>query len=262
MIKKTLTGLTAQVEKTILWLGPCWVGCLNNYTFDKIPIQRLTPKDIQNQPGAVAALVIIVLVIFFIAVGQAWAIRVEGKMRRYLALYGIIVFCLLMLVAIPHMGLRIHHYILALLLLPGTFMQNRPSLIYQGLLVGLFIDGIARWGFASILQTPGELLGDGQTGSALPNITAPVIAAASNITFDLGRVPYPWDAISVLVNDVERFRAYDNSTTSYTWTRDITGHPEYFRFGYMSGTETGDYTRAGTWTADNEWIEMASGASK
>lgn len=36
---RQLKGLTAQVEKTVLWLGACWVGCLNNYTFDKIPIQ-------------------------------------------------------------------------------------------------------------------------------------------------------------------------------------------------------------------------------
>lgn len=151
--KRTLTGLTAQLEKTILWLGPAWVGALNNYTFDKIPIQRLTPHDIKAQPGAVPALIIVVLSIFFIALGQAWAFRVEGRMPRYLLIYSLFVLGLLLLLAIPGQSLRIHHYILALLLLPGTCFQNRPSLIYQGLLVGLFINGIARWGFDSIIQT-------------------------------------------------------------------------------------------------------------
>ena len=73
--RQTLTDLTAQVEKTVLWLGACWVGALNNYTFDRIPIQRLTPHDIKQQPGAIPALIIVVLSIFFIALGQAWAIR-------------------------------------------------------------------------------------------------------------------------------------------------------------------------------------------
>lgn len=273
-IRRTLTGLTAQIEKTVLWLGPCWVGALNNYTFDKIPIQRLTPRDLKAQPGAIVALVIIVLVIFVIALGQAWALRVAGLMPRYLAVYAIFIFTLLMFVAIPGLDLRIHHYILALLLLPGTAIQNRPSLVFQGLLVGLFINGVARWGFSSILQTPDELRGDGQIGSALPHIMTPVITA-SNITFALGQIPYPYDAISVLVNDVERFRAYDNASTTYTWQKgggnSIDGsirsdasvqYPEYFRFGYLTGSTADDYTKAGTWTADGDWIPMAPGPSR
>lgn len=34
--------------------------------------------------------------------------------------------------------------------------------------MGMFLDGAARWGFDSILQTAASLLGDGQSGSALP----------------------------------------------------------------------------------------------
>lgn len=131
-----LKGLRAQIEKTVLWLGAAWVGALN--LFDRfIPLQRLTPRDIKAQPGAIPALIIVVLCIFFIALGQAYAFRVEGRMPRYLAVYGIFVVSLLALVAVPGMHVRIHHYILALLLLPGTAFQNRPSLLYQGLLIGV-----------------------------------------------------------------------------------------------------------------------------
>lgn len=158
-IKRTLKGLEAQIEKTILWLGGCWVGALNNYTFDHIPIERLTPHDIQNEPGAIPALIIIVLILFSIALGQAWGFRVEGRLPKYLAIYGILVGGVLALVAIPSMNVRIHHYILGLLLVSGTAMQNRPSLLYQGILIGLFINGVARWGFASILETPEGLRG-------------------------------------------------------------------------------------------------------
>ena len=152
-VRRQLQGLHAQVEKTILWLGGCWIGALNNYTFDKIPIERLTPHDIKNQPGAIPALIIIVLILFTIALGQAWSFRVEGRLPRYLAIYGALVGGILALVAIPKMNVRIHHYILGLLLVPGTSMQTRPSLLFQGILIGLFINGTARWGFASILET-------------------------------------------------------------------------------------------------------------
>ncbi|KAK4964908.1 hypothetical protein LTR66_012201 [Elasticomyces elasticus] len=267
--------LTAQIEKTILWLGPAWTGALNNYTFDKIPLQRLTPHDIRAQPGAVPALVGIVLAIFFIALGQAWAFRVEGRMPRYLALYGILGLSLLSLVAVPDMNVRIHHYVLALLLLPGTAIQNRPSLVYQGLLVGLFVNGIARWGFDSLLQTPDQLFSGAQKDTALPAIAAPVIghggmATPPNITFALPRLPHTvdgrtYDGLSVLVNDVERFRSYvdfDTWTGDWTWQRHRAGAPEYFRFAFLDGSLVADFTKAGVWEAEGAWREMEAGPSR
>ncbi|CAK3827856.1 lccl domain containing [Lecanosticta acicola] len=298
-VKRSLTGLTAQIEKTMLWLGPAWVGSLNNYTFDRIPIQRLTPHDIQAQPGAVPALIIIVLAIFLIALGQAWAFRIEGRMPRYLVLYGIMVATLLIMLAVPGLDLRIHHYILGLLLVPGTSFQNRPSLVYQGLLVGLFINGIARWGFDSILQTPAELLRGVQQNTLLPAISVLAIGA-KNITFNMGPLPVydakakaTYDGVSVLVNDVERFRGYgddrsywdDNTgsggTFAWTWKRhtpkpgqseaeaaedgdlDVPAGqlPEYFRFAYMDGSRTADYSKAGKWDEGGRWIEMQPGPS-
>ncbi|EMC93964.1 hypothetical protein BAUCODRAFT_141375 [Baudoinia panamericana UAMH 10762] len=299
-VQRTLAGLTAQVEKTFLWLGPLWVGALNNQTFDKIPIQRLTPHDIRAQPGAIPALIIVILTIFFIALGQAWSFRLEGRMPRYLLIYGLMVAALLVMISVPGLDLRIHHYILALLLLPGTSFQNRPSLLYQGLLVGLFVNGIARWGFDSILQTPGELFQGAQQGTLLPAVSVLAIGA-SNITFNLGPLPQYerkadvfWDGISVLVNDVERFKGYaddrsywgdvDTGVGNYTWTwrrhrhgkhydlneiDDLDGGveteavgdiPEYFRFAYLAGSSAGDYSKAGKWASDG-WTQMEPGPS-
>ena len=269
-VRRQLQGLHAQVEKTILWLGGCWIGALNNYTFDKIPIERLTPHDIKNQPGAIPALIIIVLILFTIALGQAWSFRVEGRLPRYLAIYGALVGGILALVAIPKMNVRIHHYILGLLLVPGTSMQTRPSLLFQGILIGLFINGTARWGFASILETPSALRGDAPMGTLLPIITAPIIHnnlnihhLRPNITFDWHfPFPEPYDGISILVNDVERYHEYaDRMEESWTWTRHMENVNEYFRFGYLKGGGRGDYTKAGVWRADGGWTEMASGPS-
>lgn len=269
-VRRQLEGLRAQIEKTIFWLGGCWVGALNNYTFDKIPIERLTPHDIQTQPGAIPALITIVLVLFLIAIGQAWALRIEGRLPRYLAIYGLLTVCLLALVAVPRMNVRIHHYILGLLLVPGTSMQNRPSLLFQGILIGLFINGIARWGFDSILQTPDELRGNAPIGSLLPMITSPIIhnnpslfSLRPNITFDwLKPFPKGYDGLSVLVNDVERYHEYeDRMEDSWTWVRQMEGVNEYFRFAYLKGGGRGDYTRAGVWREDGGWTEIPAGAS-
>ena len=261
-VRPQLTGLTAQFEKTVLWLGGAWVGSLNNYTFDKIPIERLTPHDIQVEPGAQLALILVVLLLFTIALGQVWYLRLEGLFPKYLAIYAIFVTFLIICVIIPWLNLRIHHYFLAILLLPGTRVQTRPSLLYQGILVGLFISGAARWGFDSILQTTAELRGDGQLMSLLPNITAPVLGS-SNITFSWSKPPSPYDGVSVLVNDVERHRwYYGEGKPSHTFYRNREGENEYFRFGYMRGSQTGDFTKAGLWDPLGNWTFMEPGPSR
>lgn len=269
-VRRALTGLTAQVEKTIFWLGACWFGALSNYTLDWIPIQRLNAHDLQQQPGAIPALIAVVILIATIVISQVFYFRREGRLLRYLALYGLFVGSILLSLLLPGLSLRIHHYILALLFLPGTSMQTRPSLIYQGILIGLFINGVARWGFDSVLQTPGELQGDAQHNSALPIIPAPVIHLGQNvstISFSWLPPPDPFDGISVLVNDVERFRGYTDeglsSDESFVWKKkEGTGTPEYFRFAYMQGKQAWDYTKAGIWESDGNWTEMLGGPSR
>ena len=96
----TLSDLNAPLERTVLWLGGCWVGALHNYTFDRLPISRLTPHDISQQPGAITALVSIISVITIIAIGQAWCFRVEGRMPKYLIFYAAV--AALLLSSQPH----------------------------------------------------------------------------------------------------------------------------------------------------------------
>ncbi|KAI9158729.1 hypothetical protein HJFPF1_06727 [Paramyrothecium foliicola] len=273
-VRRTLKGLTAQVEKTILWLGPCWVGALDNYTLSFIPIQRLNKHDLEQQPGAKAALAIIIIVLVVIIATQIWFFRQEGRFLRYIKLYALFVAALVISLVLPGLNLRIHHYILALLLLPGTSLQTRPSLIYQGLLIGLFINGIARWGFDPVLQTPAALQGDAQKGTLLPNVHSPVINLG-NSTDSVSTIAFTWDipdqkrfdGISILVNDVERFRSYFyddlDGDDEFVWTRNQTlDLPEYFRFAFMDGSSSGDYTKAGIWTADGEWEQMKPGPSR
>jgi hypothetical protein len=265
-VRKTLKRLNAHIEKTILWLGGAWVGALSNVTLEMIPIQRLTPHDLNQQPGAIVALIVIVLVLAAIAIYQAWYFRLEGRLPRYISLYACLGVGLLILMAVPGLSLRIHHYILALLLLPGTSLQMRPSLLFQGLLVGLFINGVARWGFDSILQTPAALRGDAQIGSSIPNILAPIINS-TNITFTWDGLARGYEGVSVLVNDVERFRgSRKDGDSSFTWERHANETPEYFRFGFVNYLPFGsvsysDFTKAGTWWPNGTWGVIPPGIS-
>ncbi|KAH9904961.1 hypothetical protein F4778DRAFT_731333 [Xylariomycetidae sp. FL2044] len=266
-VRRTLYGLDAQIEKSVLWLGACWVGALTNYTLDFIPIQRLTGHDLEQQPGAKAALAIIVVILVIVVVGQIWCFRQESRLIRFLKLYALLIASIIICLLLPGLEIRIHHYIIALLLLPGTSMQTRPSLLYQGLLVGLFINGIARWGFDPFLQTAAALQGDAQIGSPLPVILTPAInATLSTINFTWQPPPSTrYDGISVLVNDVERFHGYFDQEGSdhFLWTRDNTsGLDEYFRFAWVVDTQTEDYTKAGIWSRDLEWVEMKPGPSR
>lgn len=277
-----LTGLTAQFEKTIFYLGLALIGALNNYTFAVIiPIQRLTPKDISSQPGAKLALIIIVCLVVAIILGQIHYIRVSGQLLKYLKLYALMGVGLLILLALPNLRLRIHHYILALLFIPGTALQTRPSLIYQGLLLGLFINGVARWGFASIVQTPamlGESPSSGSGGSGrwwgsyTPNVTAVVAPDARNIRFHWGALPSDIgvEGVSVLVNDVERWRAYSDeelgdgsqgNEEGFVWRRaeGRRNGTDFFRFAWMRGRHAGKYSRPGVWDKTGVWREPEEG---
>jgi hypothetical protein len=260
-IRRTLRQLDAPLEKTVLWLGAFWIGALDNMTFDKLPLQRLTARDL-TQPGAKAILVVVIILIASVGVYQAWSFWSEGRLRKFLVLYTAIGIGLGLLAALPEMNLRIHHYILALLLLPATAVQTRPSLIIQGLLFGLFINGVARWGFASIIETDQSLSGNGQivVSAARPMISQPFIAGA-NITFNFANYGSDWDGINIKMNDVDQFSYVQgvNGTRNFTVTREK-DEPLYFRFGFFKTASPysdflqGDYTDPAVWRRNGSWV--------
>ncbi|KAM7207985.1 hypothetical protein V8F20_001779 [Naviculisporaceae sp. PSN 640] len=278
--KHTLSNLvpSAQIEKTVLWLGGLWFGALSNYTLDWIPLSRLTAHDLAQQPGARVALAVILIILTIIVSLQTYHFWRSGLVPRYLTYYMLAISFLLTIAFLPGLELRIHHYILALLLLPLTSIQTRPSMLYQGVLLGLFVNGIARWGFDSILQTQAALQGDALLGSLIP-VTRPPTIYGNNMALELETqswtISFIWapppdepsspslDGISVLVNDVERYRAFYNDyrekRMEFTWVREMANlvtTPEYFRFAYV--TKEGkalDYSEAGTWFANGTYSE-------
>ncbi len=147
----------APIESSVWFLGPFWVGVLANLTTDKIPIDRLTAQDIRGRSGALTALIIIILVLVVIVVNQVRIIRKTGWLPHYLAWYVFGGLVVLVISQLPGLQLRIHHYIIAIVLMPGTAWPTRASAVYQGLLLGLFLNGVAAFGFDSILQTAADV---------------------------------------------------------------------------------------------------------
>ena len=70
-VKQTLGAVEARIDRTFLWLVGVWIGSLENYTIDKLPIRRLTPQDVGQQPEAIVVLIIIVLLILGVGAYQA-----------------------------------------------------------------------------------------------------------------------------------------------------------------------------------------------
>ncbi|KAK4704548.1 hypothetical protein P7C70_g1654, partial [Phenoliferia sp. Uapishka_3] len=200
----------AIIERTIWYLGGFWVGLLINVTLAWIPIDRLTPHDIKQQPGGLVAVICLAIFLFLVILNQLRVIRRTGWLFFYLKWYIVGGVILGILCALPGLSFRLHHYIAAMVLMPGCAFVTRPSALFQGFLLGMFLDGAARWGFDSILQTPASLVGDGSTGSPLPVF----ITSATNFTIDQASIYWSsipvdiagsWDGFAVIVDDLKPF---------------------------------------------------------
>jgi len=91
-------------------------------------------------------------------------------------------------------------------------------MLYQGLLLGLFVNGTARWGFASIIETKGILLGDAVYGSGRIPILLP--PSGGNITWEYnlqGGWMGNWDEQKVLSDQSAKNVWWQNVTIRWHW---------------------------------------------
>lgn len=151
------------LERNIWIQGFFWIGTMLDLVFANVPLNRLVASDISSQPGAVreislscsrklifphfqlTSLIIIVVVVLVLALNQIRVIRKVGFLPKYLTLAIIGGIIIGLLAAVPTTGLRLHHYIIALVLLPFCAFETRLSLIYSSFLLGMFLNGVGRW---------------------------------------------------------------------------------------------------------------------
>lgn len=207
-VKRTLEE-GSPVAKILLWYPTFWLGLLNNVTFDRLPVDRLTAKDLKEQAGALTAVGSIAATILTCAIIQAYSLWKSGRFRKYFKIYITFIIGLVLLGSIPGLNLRIHHYILGMMLVPGCATRGSSAYLFQGILIGLILSGVSRWDFASIVETDFALL-RGEAGSSLeapeflydpsdPHRISWTIN--SNATRD--DTPESIDGISLLANDFE-----------------------------------------------------------
>ncbi|SCU91510.1 LADA_0F10418g1_1 [Lachancea dasiensis] len=199
----------SPVTKILCWFPTFWLGVMNNITFDRLPVDRLTITDLKEQAGALLAVGSIITTIISCAVVQAYSLWKSGRFRKFLCIYLTLIAGLFILGILPGLSLRIHHYILGILLVPGCATRGTPAYLFQGILIGLVLSGVSRWDFASIVETRGALL-RGEAGDSwkpplffhskeLPtSISWRLLNASRTETEQL-------NAYSLLINDIEHY---------------------------------------------------------
>lgn len=253
------------IERAIWYLPAFWAGCLFNVVTAGIPIDRLVASDIANQPGSLAALIICSLVILALVINQLRVIRKTGWLLLYLRWYALAGLALLVLACLPGLQFRLHHYFAAILIIPLTAFPTRLSAIYQAFCLGMFLNGAAKFGLDSILQTVEELRRDAPLGSDLPTFltnstTWNTSIPLANQTLNWQSWPSgtEWDGYSLLVDDVER---YTGTATNFSLKGLDASIPHFFRVAFQSKGTSGDFTKAAVWHPDGRWTDPAPGPS-
>ncbi|KAH3902743.1 uncharacterized protein SCODWIG_01576 [Saccharomycodes ludwigii] len=203
-IKRTIENGSPLI-KIFCWYPLFWLGVMNNVTFDRLPVDRLTASDIKAQPGALVAIISIGSSIFICAVIQAYSLWKSGRFPKYFKIYITIIASLVAMSLLPGLNLRIHHYILGMILLPGCATRNVSAYLFQGILVGLILSGVGRWDFASILETRRALL-RGEAGDAMKPPTFIYNETMSHVlSWNSSKPNVYGHGYSLIINDVESY---------------------------------------------------------
>lgn len=206
-VKRTLDNGSPLVKAT-LWFPMFWLGVMNNVTFDRLPVDRLTLKDLKELAGALLAVGSIISTILICAVIQTYSIWKSGRFAKYFKVLITVIMGVIALTLIPGLNLRIHHYILGMTLVMFCSTRGASAYLFQGILIGLVISGVGTWGFASIVETDLSLL-RGEAGAAfMPPIFDFNESQPLTISWhprNETAIPSELDGYSLLINDVERY---------------------------------------------------------
>ncbi|GAA99100.1 uncharacterized protein L969DRAFT_49368 [Mixia osmundae IAM 14324] len=253
----------AVLEQTLWYVGPFWIGVLLNDTTGWIPIDRLTAHDISQRPGGLAAVIVLVILILILAVNQLRVIRKTGLLVDYAKYYLLGVIFILLMMAIPGLSFRFHHYIAATVFMPVTGFPTRMSALLQAFLLGTFLNGVARWSFDGLFQSIAELQGDGAFGTGSPSFNTTAASFAADPTV-IAWNPIPsdqigqWEMFSLLINDVS---VYVGPALNYTLAGLDRTLPLFFRLAFSERYTSGDFTRAATLFPNNTFVPAPSGIS-
>ncbi|KAL7748438.1 hypothetical protein RI367_006130 [Sorochytrium milnesiophthora] len=193
------------------------VALQNELIQSKLPAFTLTSSALTS-PSRLALLLVLVLGFLALFGAQANCLRKEAKLLPFLAACALVAVILCVTAPLLSMSMHIHHYMVGALFMPSASTQTRLSLVFLGLMWGLYLQGISRWGF----DTPFELQSSANRaiglslGSSIPTwVTA---SAGSSTTVPLSA---------------------DNATALLKWQLFIPGPPAAVN---VSDVSVADYT--------------------
>ncbi|WRT70908.1 uncharacterized protein IL334_007907 [Kwoniella shivajii] len=261
--KETMKGFKELPFELCLWQGlGFWIGIESSVIFNKLPITRLgyDPLD----PAGIIALTIIIILAVIVVLIQAWEMRKYGLLRYYLIRYIPVIPLIIILVFIPGYTFRPHHYLFALLAIPVLSLPNRISLFGQAFALGLFLDGVGRWGWDGIIQLTGSLVGDADVGSFIPSFWNNMTTSTTLYWDPINTIEkvYNVTGYSILIDDIQKSSDYTNSSIDMT-TLDLTeGIDHYVRLAYIANGSSLDFTDPVVWYTNSSWSELWSSTSQ
>lgn len=138
----------------LLFVAPFIVTLHLNMFSYFLPNISLSSDGFDSSGGGIAFLFFIVLCVLLVGVIQSRTAFKAGMLPWGITFYAAISFILLFgaLLAMNSYDFHLHHYLFALLLLPGTRFKTKLSLVCHGLLMGAFVNGVSEWSYGSILE--------------------------------------------------------------------------------------------------------------
>ncbi|CAH7673673.1 hypothetical protein BY996DRAFT_7273264 [Phakopsora pachyrhizi] len=205
-----------RFERLVFYLIPWWFGVSMNLTVGWIPIDRLTVHDITQRPGGLLATLILGVIVLALLSYQTICLKRANCLKKFMVPYACVGVALILLMALPHHLVRLHHYIIGILFIPLTSVPTRPSAIFQSFLLGMIQNGVGRWSFASIVERTQEVFGDdyelGRSGSVpeLDVSRSGLISNGTGLRIVWGKISEA-GSVGLMVDDVLRYVGAEES---------------------------------------------------
>ncbi|WWC72776.1 uncharacterized protein I206_106740 [Kwoniella pini CBS 10737] len=257
--KRTLNGFKELPFEITIWQGiGFWLGIESSTIFNKLPITRLG-YDSLNSSGIISLICIIIVAIIVIIL-QAFEMRKYGLLRYYLIRYIPLIPIIIILAFIPNYTLRLHHYLFAIIAIPVLSLPNRISLFGQAFALGLFLDGVGRWDWDSLIQLTESLVGDANEGSFVPSFWSNLTTSTTLFWDPITSINsiYNVTGYSILIDDLQRSADYTNSSIDLNTFNLTSGIDHYLRIAYIANGTSLDFSDPVIWFANRSWSELWS----